>query len=248
MSVDGGNEKSRSRSSSESGGEAHERTGIYPQRRRWIKYAVGAALVFGICVLYGGMGLSNDFSSIVQLGLIMGPFLFLFLGPAHFAFQFVTRWLITRFWQPQRMVDGAILNLPALGVFIFCFVSAAAPWTPSRMLEALQKHFDYPLPASVQVKNYRMMRGLNEGTYAFAFRINPAELSQFLSNSGYSLIDSNEVELVMLRVKAVARAAGSIDAPFAIYRLETNRGITRFTKTILVDSNRTDLLLYEDFH
>ena len=59
MSVDGGNEKSRSRSSSETGGEAHERTGICPQRRRWIKYAVGAALVFGICVLYGGMGLSH---------------------------------------------------------------------------------------------------------------------------------------------------------------------------------------------
>ena len=92
------------------------------------------------------------------------------------------------------------------------------------------------------------MRGLNEGTYAFAFRINPAELSQFLSHSGCSLIDSNEVELVMLRVKAGTRAAGSIDAPFAIYRSETNRGITRFTQTILVDSNRTDLLLYEDFH
>src|SRR5438270_5433730 len=156
MNLNDSNEGSRNRPSSEPDDGAHERTGLEPQRRRWIKYAVGAALVFGICVLYSGMHLSNDLSNIIQGGLIMGPFFFFFLCPAHFALQLATRWLITRFWQPQRMVEGAILNLPALGVFIFCVVVAAVPWTPSRMQEVLQRHFDFPLPSSVQVKSYRM--------------------------------------------------------------------------------------------
>ncbi len=46
-------------------------------------------LVFGICVLIGGSKLSNDFGTIIQHGLFLGPFFFLFLGPAHFALRFV---------------------------------------------------------------------------------------------------------------------------------------------------------------
>jgi hypothetical protein len=118
------------------------------------------------------------------------------------------------------------------------------------MREALQRHFDLPLPSSVIVKSYRMQRGMNEGTYASAFRINPSELSEFLSNSGYTLLDPDSGEAMIARLNAnpVVQEVGSIGAPFAIYRSETNRGITRFTKTLLVNSNRSDVLFHEDFH
>ena len=220
------------------------RSGNHTKKKRWIKYAVGAVLILGICVFYGGGGFSNDLSRIVQSGLIIGPFLFLFIGPAHFILQLLTRWLITRLWQPRMIVEGLIENLPALVIFILCFVAAAAPWPPSRMRKALQLHFDSPLPASVQVTKYRMERGMNDGTYAFALRINPEDLNQFLTNSGCWLVDLDldEAQLVVLRHGNLTPAVGGISQPCAIYRSETKHGITQYTKTLLVDSNRADLL------
>jgi len=220
---------------------------------RWGKYAFGAGLIFGICVLIGGSKFSNDFETMIQSGLVIGPFYFLFLGPAHLAFQFVARWGINRLWRLGTLIEGMLLNLPAVVIFALLLVALAAPTPQSALRQNLQAHFDLPLPASLSVKSYQMGRGMNEGTYLFVFSINPIELSQFLTNSGYMLLnpDSAEAELAILKVRfpSMVRPAANIDWPRkAIYQSETNRGVCKYTKTILVHSNQTDVVFHGEFH
>jgi hypothetical protein len=221
--------------------------------RRWGKYAIGAGLVLAICVLIGGSSFSNDFWTIIQVGLVIGPFIFLFLGPAHFALQFVARRGVSRFWRPGKLIEGMIVNLPASVICAYLLVALAAPSPQSRMRQNLQAHFELPLPASVSVQSYQMGRGMTEGTYLFVFSINSLELTQFLSNSGCILLspDSAEADLAMLKVKfpSMVRAGANIEwPPQAIYQSETNRGVVKYTKTIFVHSNETEVVFCEEFH
>ena len=150
------------------------------------------------------------------------------------------------------MVEGIILNLPASLVCAVISVILAIPPSQSSLRQHLQDHFELPLPASVKVESYRMERGLNEGTYAFAFSLHPSELGQFLSSSGCVLIDadSDDARLITLQAGVFCRIRNytNTERPSGIYRSQTNRGIGRFTKTIFVDTNYMEVVFYEDFH
>jgi hypothetical protein len=44
--------------------------------------------------------LSNEFLTLLQLGLVMGLFFFVFIGPAHFVLQLVAHWILVWLWRP----------------------------------------------------------------------------------------------------------------------------------------------------
>ncbi len=208
---------------------------------RWGKYGIGAVLAYGIGVLMGGQMLSNELSRIIQLGLLMGLFLFIILGPAHLLMQFLGHLLISRFWPARRPNEGIILNLPALVMFSCLLVTAAAPWTQVRMRRSLQTHFDHPLPASVHVNAFRFNRGMDHGSYTYSLSITPSELAVFLSNSGCAAVTNSSADLSFDPNSVFKIAGAEFLPPYAVYLARTNAGISHRSRMIIVGSNRTDM-------
>ena len=212
-------------------------------------YAVGTVLILGICVLHVGGHFSNDPQEVIQSGLVMAPFFFLILAPVHLALQWLAGRVFTRFLGRGLALRTAVLNLPAAAALIVCLKTVVTPWSAGRLREAFQAHFEFQLPASTQVLRYRMRRGMNEGRYAFAVRINPDDLDELLTRSNFRpvALDSDEASLVMLESTGAAALVGTPPTPWAIRRSEERIWSTRVTKTILVHSNRADLLFIDDF-
>ncbi len=144
-----------------------------------------------------------------------------------------------------------VLNAPALVFLVLALVPLASEPSPAQFRRALQQHFDQPLPSSVQVYGYRMSRGMDSGRYEFAFSIGASELSQFLSNSGWALVNSNgdtaDWIAADLTMKRLTKGATTLEPPWSIYVFQTNHNVTRWTKTIVVGSNYTDAVFIGSF-
>jgi hypothetical protein len=195
----------------------------------------------------GGQTLSNELSLIIELGLVIGLFLFIILGPAHLVMQFLGHLLISRFWPSRRSIEGIILNLPALVIFACLLVTATVPWTQGRLRRTLQAHFDRPLPSSVHVNAFRFNRGMDHGSYTYLLNLNPNELASFLSNSGCTAPTNSSADL-SFDPKSVFKIAGAeFVPPYAVYLARTNAGISHSSRLVIVGSNRTDVAFSESF-
>ena len=218
----------------------------------WIKYLIGAVLAYGICVLQGGRTLSTEFGIAIQAGLIVGIFLFVVLGPIHFLLQLVGHFIIARLKRPiSGRMETTVLNFPALVVFIIVLVSAATPMSPATMRTIFQEHLNNSMPTSVIVKGYRMLRGMNDGSYFFLFSINKSDLDQLLKGQGYVLQDSPLDDAMISHYQQTAQKLTSqpfsLTAPVAVYLSETNIGLSKFQKKIIFSPNQEDVLFIESF-
>jgi hypothetical protein len=215
----------------------------------WPKYVVGAALTYGVCVVLGGSMLSNDFATIIELGFIMGLFLFVLLGPAHLLLQILARWILNWLWHPRRPVEALVLNLPVLTILTILLIGAAIPPRPAALRESLKRHLGGSLPESVSVKGYSRSRGLSEGSYIFVFNVNARDLGSL--TNGFVLDNSsaetNRLSWYKRKANELANGTASIDMPCAIYLFETNRGISRTRKALVVGSNGVDVVFCESF-
>ena len=214
--------------------------------KNWVKYLVGAALAYGICVLLGGKTLSTEFTTAVELGLIMGIFFFVVVGPIHFLLQLIGHFIVTRLKRPiSRRMETIVLNFPAFAVFFILLVGTAIPMSSVEMRAAFREHLNNSIPESVIVKGYRMERGMNDGTYTFLFSINKTDLDQLLKSQGYVLQASEEARISYYQEMA---QPFSLTAPITVYLSETNTGTSKFQKNIIVSSNQEDALFIESFH
>jgi len=220
-------------------------------KRGWLNYAIGAALVYGVCVVLGGRMLSSEFASILELGIVMGLFYFALLGPAYLVFQLLAHWIVVWLWRPTRWVEGILLNLPASAILAILLIGASIPPSPAELRESLKRHFEGRLPGSVDVKGYRMSRGLNEGSYTFVFRISSGDLGSLLTNTGFAL-DSLSAESARLDryqeiAKELTKGTARIDVPCTVYLSETNHGASRTRRILVVGSNGVDVIFCESF-
>jgi hypothetical protein len=212
------------------------------------KYGLGAVLAYGVCVLSGGQALSNELPLIIELGLVMGLFFFIVLGPAHLMIQFLGHLLISRFWPARKSIEGIILNVPALVIFAYLLIAATLPYSQGRLRRALQTHFDRPLPSSVHVNAFRFNRGMDHGSYTYLLSINPNELAVFLGNSGCTSLTNSSADLSFDPTSVYKIAGAEFVPPYAVYLARTNAGISHGSKLIIVGSNKTDIAFSESFH
>lgn len=212
----------------------------------WVKYLVGAVLAYGICVLLGGRTFSTEFTTAVELGLVMGIFFFVVVGPIHFLLQLIGHFIITRLKRPiSRRIETIVLNFPAFAVFITLIVGVAIPMSSAEMRAVFKEHLNNSIPETVVVKGYRMERGMDHGTYIFLFSINKNDLDQLLKSQGYVLQASEEARI---RIYKEMAQPFSLNAPITVYLSETNTDTSKFQKNIIVSSNQEDALFIESFH
>ncbi|HTI97510.1 MAG TPA: hypothetical protein VL527_01305 [Dongiaceae bacterium] len=222
------------------------------------KYLIGAALIYGICVLLGGESLATEFGTVFSLGLVMGVFFFILLGPVHFLLQALGHFIITRI-KPSisNPAETCLLNLPVLIGFIYLLVQAALPPSPTLMRALFQQHLEHPLPATATVKGYWMLRGMNEGKFAFWFGISTNDFADLVKTEGFGVQDIASQEASTKQANAehyqeMARKLSphppSFAIPVTVYTNTIDKKITRFQKTMIVGTNATEVLFLESFH
>jgi hypothetical protein len=177
--------------------------------------------------------------------------IFILLGPAHFLAQFFVRHLLLAFWCPKPLTEIFALNAPVGSFLIFLCVQIALPQTSSQMRKDLQLHFKDPLPATLRVIAYERVRGLNEGYYKFAFKLDRSELDSFATNCGFQLLTNElEQEQRIQYSKAtgqqLTQGALKLDAPFKLYEAKEEHGIAIIEKELVVDSDG-DVIFVERF-
>ncbi len=229
------------------GGEATR-----PAQRNIGKYALGAVLAYGCCVLLGGRMMASDFWVAVQLGLIMGLCLYVFAGPVHFLLQYVGCQFIhgLRVGAHRELL---LVNSPVLILFLCLLVRAALPLDKSTVRQAFVSHFEHTVPDSVEITGYRYLRGLNEGSYLMAFRVSTQDLEELLATSGFKLdkpaLDEGDMaEYRKTLAKLGWSRAFEFRAPGTLYALTTNTPTSRTDKRVIVDASRTEVLFSESFY
>jgi hypothetical protein len=215
---------------------------------RWGKYGIGLALAYGISVLAGGQMFSNELPHIIELGLVVGLFLLIIFGAVHLGLQFVGHLLISRFWPSRRSIEGIILNLPALIIFVGLFASAAAPWTQARLRRSLQTHFDNPLPGSIHVRAFQFQAGMDFSSHKYLISINPNELESFLTNSGYTALTNLGADFSLVTNRVFEIDGKKVVPPYSVFLARTNIGISHRERMIVVSTNRSDVAFSESFY
>jgi hypothetical protein len=122
----------------------------------------------------------------------------------------------------------------------------------TKMRVAFQEHIISPVPPSVNVKGFRMVRGFNEGSYEILFDSSENDLKQLLQNGGYTLWLSNVDQEIMSGYQHEAQNLTSqhinLAAPGKVYTWETNSSTSRFKRNIIVGTNFVNVLFTENFN
>jgi hypothetical protein len=125
------------------------------------------------------------------------------------------------------------------------------------MKSLLQQHLEHPLPATATVKGYWMLRGMNEGKFAFWIGISTNDFADLVKTEGFALQDVASLDASTKQANAehyqemalkLSPHPPSFATPVAVYTNTIDKKITRFQKTLVVGTNATEVLFLEALH